>query len=375
MTTSLAPTPTPAAPTRPALGSPARRVFTMLGRELKLGPRSPVVLLAVVLPLLMTFLVASVFGGLLESQPRLGIYSPEPTSISSSAAALDGIRSVDYDSAEAIRADVADHELDAALILPAGFDQAVAAGQPVQVTYLVSGQALASDRAVLTATVTGLIRELAGAESTVVVDVITVGAEDFVPIGDRMIPLLVVYAVVVAALFVPAASILDERTKGTLNAILATPASMAEVLTSKALFASVLSMLMGIVTLIINQAFSGEILGIVLALLLGTFMLVEIGLIMGLWVRDMTTLYAWMKAGGILIVLPGLIALFPTLPQWISMLAPTYYFLQPIYDLSVGGATLSAVLPTLGICLLIGLALLPVLWWSAVSTEQRRLQG
>jgi len=375
MTTSLAPTPTPAAPTRPTLGSPARRVFTMLGRELKLGPRSPVVLLAVVLPLLMTFLVASVFGGLLESQPRLGIYSPEPTSISSSAAALDGIRSVDYDSAEAIRADVADHELDAALILPAGFDQAVAAGQPVQVTYLVSGQALASDRAVLTATVTGLIRELTGAESTVVVDVITVGAEDFVPIGDRMIPLLVVYAVVVAALFVPAASILDERTKGTLNAILATPASMAEVLTSKALFASVLSMLMGIVTLIINQAFSGEILGIVLALLLGTFMLVEIGLIMGLWVRDMTTLYAWMKAGGILIVLPGLIALFPTLPQWISMLAPTYYFLQPIYDLSVGGATLSAVLPTLGICLLIGLALLPVLWWSAVSTEQRRLQG
>ena len=375
MTTSLAPTPTPAAPTRPTLGSPARRVFTMLGRELKLGPRSPVVLLAVVLPLLMTFLVASVFGGLLESQPRLGIYSPEPTSISSSAAALDGIRSVDYDSAEAIRADVADHELDAALILPAGFDQAVAAGQPVQVTYLVSGQALASDRAVLTATVTALIRELTGAESTVVVDVITVGAEDFVPIGDRMIPLLVVYAVVVAALFVPAASILDERTKGTLNAILATPASMAEVLTSKALFASVLSMLMGIVTLIINQAFSGEILGIVLALLLGTFMLVEIGLIMGLWVRDMTTLYAWMKAGGILIVLPGLIALFPTLPQWISMLAPTYYFLQPIYDLSVGGATLSAVLPTLGICLLIGLALLPVLWWSAVSTEERRLQG
>ena len=375
MTTSLAPTPTPAAAARPTLGSPARRVFTMLARELKLGPRSPVVLLAVVLPLLMTFLVASVFGGLLESQPRLGIHSPEPTSISSSAAALDGIRSVDYDSAEAIRADVADHELDAALILPAGFDQAVAAGEPVEVTYLVSGQALASDRAVLTVTVTALIRELTGAESTVVVDVITVGAEDFVPIGDRMIPLLVVYAVVVAALFVPAASILDERTKGTLNAILATPASMAEVLTSKALFASVLSMLMGIVTLIINQAFSGEILGIVLALLLGTFMLVEIGLIMGLWVRDMNTLYAWMKAGGILIVLPGLIALFPTLPQWISMLAPTYYFLQPIYDLSIGGATLSAVLPTLGICLLIGLALLPLLWWSAVSTEQRRLQG
>jgi ABC-2 type transport system permease protein len=347
----------------------------MLGRELKLGPRSPVVLLAVVLPLLMTFLVASVFGGLLESQPRLGVYSPEPTTISSSAAALDGIRALDYDSSEAIRADVMDHELDAALILPAGFDRAVAAGQPVEVTFLVSGQALASDRAVLAVAVTAMMRELAGARAAVDVAVITVGAEDFVPLGDRMIPLLVVYALVVAALFVPAASILDERVKGTLNAVLATPASMSEVLASKALFASVLSLLMGVVTLIINQAFSGEIFGIVLALVLGTFMLVEIGLIMGLWVRDMNTLYAWMKAGGILIVLPGLIALFPALPQWISKLAPTYYFLQPIYDLSVGGATLIDVLPTLGACLLIGLALLPLLWWSAVSTEQRRLQG
>lgn len=377
MTTSLAPTPT--TPTSPSAdrpnGSAPGRVLTMLGRELKLGPRSPVVLLAVVLPLLMTFLVASVFGGLLESQPRLGILSPDPTMITASAEATDGIRAVPYDSEEAIRADIADHDLDAALLLPPGFDAAVAAGDPVEVTYLVSGQALASDRAVLAVTATAMIRGLAGTQAAVQVTVVTVGAEDFVPLGDRMIPLLVVYAVVVAALFVPAASILDERVKGTLNAILATPASIGEVLASKALFASVLAILMGAVTLIINQAFSGEVAGILLALALGTAMLVEIGLILGLWVKDMTTLYTWIKAGGILIVLPGLLALFPTLPQWIAQIAPTYYFLQPVYDLSVGGATLTDVLPLLGVCLLITLAIFPVLWWSARTTEERRLEG
>lgn len=377
MTTSLAP-PGPATapgPARADHGSAVGRVGTMLGRELKLGPRSPVVLMAVVLPLLMTFLVASVFGGLLESQPRLGIYSPDPTALTTTAGQTEGIRSGDYASESDLRADVADHDLDAGLILPAGFDASVAAGQTVQVTYLVSGQALASDRAVLAVSVTAMVRELAGSEASVDVTVVTVGAEDFVPMGDRLIPLLVVYAVVVAALFVPAASVLDERVKGTLDAILATPASIGEVLVSKAAFASVLSVLMGVVTLIINQAFSGEILGIVLALLLGTAMLVQLGLILGLWVKDMNTLYTWIKAGGILIILPGLLALFPTLPQWISQLAPTYYFLQPIYDLSVGGATLSDVLPTLGICLAIALAILPLLWWSAVTTEQRRLQG
>jgi ABC-2 type transport system permease protein len=376
MTTSLtaAPTTSSPAPDRPT-GSAAGRVATMLRRELKLGPRSPVVLTAVVLPLLMTFLVASVFGGLLESEPRLGIQSPEPTSIADSTEATEGVRVVAYDSEEAIRADVAAHELDAALLLPAGFDAAVSAGEPVAVTYLVSGQALASDRAVLAASVTAMVRDLAGTESAVEVRVVTVGAEDFVPLGDRVIPLLVVYAVVVAALFVPAASILDERVKGTLNAILATPASIGEVLASKALFASVLSVLMGVVTLLINQAFSGEVLGILLALALGTAMLVQLGLILGLWVKDMNTLYTWIKVGGILIVLPGLLALFPTLPQWISKIAPTYYFLQPIYDLSVGGATLTDVLGTLGICLLISLAILPLLLWSARTTEDRRLEG
>jgi ABC-type Na+ efflux pump permease subunit len=376
MTTSLAPAtiPSPAAPTRPP-GSSVRRVGTMLARELKLGPRSPVVLLAVVMPLLMTFLVASVFGGLLESQPRLGIYSPDPTAITAEAEATDGIRVVSYDTEAALRADVADHDLDAALVLPPGFDAAVESGAQVEVTYLVSGQTLASDRAVLAATVTALVRELAGGQSGVQVTVVTVGAEDYVPLGDRLIPLLVVYAVVVAALFVPAASILDERVKGTLNAILATPASMREVLASKALFASVLSILMGVVTLLINQAFSGEVLGILLSLTIGTVMLVQLGLILGLWVKDMNTLYTWIKAGGILIVLPGLLALFPTLPEWIAKVAPTYYFLQPIYDLSVGGATLSDVLQTLAVGMLIAAALFPVLLWSARTTEERRLEG
>jgi ABC-2 type transport system permease protein len=129
------------------------------------------------------------------------------------------------------------------------------------------------------------------------------------------------------------------------------------------------------VTLVINQAFSGEVLGIVLALALGTAMLVQLGLILGLWVKDMNTLYTWIKAGGILIVLPGLLALFPTLPEWISRIAPTYYFLQPIYDMSVGGASLADELPTLGIGLLITVALFPVLWWSARTTEEHRLEG
>jgi ABC-2 type transport system permease protein len=332
-----------------------------------------VVLLAVVMPVLMTVVVAAVFGNLLQSEPRLGVHSPDGAVAAQLAA--DGVAVADYSDEGSLRADVAAHNVDAALILPAGFARSVTAGGPVEVTYLVSGDALASDRAVLAALVTGYARQVAGDESAVSVTVVTVGGEDFVPLGDRVIPLLVVYSVVVAALFVPAASLLDERVKGTLNAVLATPSSMGEVLVAKGLFAGALAMAMGLVTLAINGALGAQLPGVLLALLLGTVMLVELGLVLGLWARDMNTLYTWIKAGGILVVLPGLLALFPALPQWIAQLAPTYYFLEPIYQLTVGGGGFGDVWFDLVISALIGAALLPLLWWSARVTEARRLGG
>ncbi len=347
----------------------------MLGRELRLGPRSPVVLLAVAMPLLMTVVVAAVFGNLLVSEPRLGIYDAGTSEVPAAATAVAGIQVSEYTSEAEARAAVADHNVDAALLLPADFDAALQSGAPAEVTYLVSGQSLASDRAVLEASLTAVFRQVAGDEAAVQVTVSLVGDEDYIPIGDRVLPLLVVYALVVAALFVPAASILDEREKGTLNAVLATPVSMGQFLASKAIFAGVLALAMGIVTLLINRAFGDQPAVIVLSLAIGTVMLVELGLILGLWAKDMNTLYTWIKAGGILIVLPGLLALFPNLPTWIAQLAPTYYFLQPIYEASLNGAGLSQVWPELVMAAVICAALLPLVLWSARRTEEYRLTG
>ena len=371
-TTQIRPPQTEAA--RPS-SSPASRVLTMLGRELRLGPRSPVVLLAVAMPLLMTVVVSAVFGNLLVAEPRLGIYDAGGSAVPAAAAAVEGVQVSEFAGESEARSAVADHNVDAALLLPADLDAALQSGEPAEVAYLVSGQSLASDRAVLEATLTAVFREVAGDEAVVQVTVSLVGDEDFIPIGDRVLPLLVVYALVVAALFVPAASILDEREKGTLNAVLATPVSMGQFLLAKAIFAGVLALAMGIVTLVINRAFGDQPTVIVLSLAIGTVMLVELGLILGLWARDMNTLYTWIKAGGILIVLPGLLALFPNLPTWIAQLAPTYYFLQPIYEASLNGAGLAEVWPELAIAVGICLVLLPLVVWSAKRTEQYRLKG
>lgn len=374
MTTTQS-TPVTAAPTTRDSGGPLGRVATMLGRELKLGPRSPVVLLAVALPILMTLVVSAVFGNLLVAEPRLGIYDAGSSAVTEAAKQIDGTSVTEYASESDAREAVASHNVDAALLLPTDFDEALRAGGPVEVTYLVSGQSLASDRAVLAAALTSIFREVAGEESAVEVTTSVVGDEDYVPLGDRVIPFLVVYALVVAALFVPAASILDERVKGTLNALLVTPVSIRQFLAAKAIFAGALSLALGILTLVINRAFGEQPAVMVISLILGTVMLVELGLVLGLWASDMNTLYTWIKAGGILIVLPGLLALFPNLPTWIAQIAPTYYFLQPIYDASLNGAGLSDVWPELAVAAAICLALLPVVLWSAKRVEEYRLKG
>ncbi len=361
--------------TAPTTARPAGRVLTMLGREMKLGPRSPVVLLAVAMPLIMTLVVAAVFGNLLAGEPRLGIADAGDSAVASAVQAVDGIRVGGYDSEDEARAAVAAHDVDAVLLLPADTDARLQSGQQVEVAYLVAGQSLASDRAVLSAALTSAFRQAAGDDSGVRVTVSIVGDEDYIPIGDRVLPLLVVYALVVAALFVPAASILDERLKGTLNAVLATPATMGQFLLSKAIFAGTLALFMGVVTLLINNAFGEQPAVIVLSLAVGTVMLVELGLLLGMWASDMNTLYTWIKAGGILIVLPGLLALFPNLPQWIAQLAPTYYFLQPIFDSSLNNAGLAEVWQDLAIAGAICLALLPLVGWSARRTEEYRLRG
>ncbi len=73
--------------------------------------------------------------------------------------------------------EVENNNLDAGLILQAGFDADVAAGNQPFLQFYVGGESLASNRIILAVTTLDLIREVADAEPNVVVDVVTIGEE------------------------------------------------------------------------------------------------------------------------------------------------------------------------------------------------------
>ncbi|MEA2009625.1 MAG: ABC transporter permease [Actinomycetota bacterium] len=349
-----------------------QRSWHVLARELRLSPRSPLVFFAIAMPLIITFLVSSVFGSLFDTSPRLGIVDLGESQVTAAALDLDGVDTTIASNVDTLKQQVEAHDLDAGLVLPAGFDGAVTRGELPDLEFYVSGESLASTRIILAVTTLDLVRSLEGSEPPVTVVVTPVGDENYVPISDRFLPLMVIYAVMIAALFLPAASLVDEREKRTLDAVLVTPTNMSEVLLGKGTFAVVLAVILGFVTLALNGALAGQPAVMILILLIGSVMLALMGLALGLWARDVTTMYTAIKGGGFLIFLPVIFTLFPGLPQWIPKLVPTYYFLQPIYDIAIFGHSFADVIPELLIGVAICIALVPFVAWVA-RWSQRQL--
>ena len=337
-----------------------RRIWNVAARDLRLGPRSPVFLMAIFMPIGMSLLISAVFGGLLDPNPRLGIVDLGSSELTASAQELDGVSVTIVDEPGELRDSVETHDFDAGLVLAPGFDTALRSGSEAELEFLVAGDSLASNRIILAVTTTNLIRDVSGAEAPVAISVTPVGDEDFVPIGDRLLPVVVYYAVVIAALFLPAASLLDEREKHTLDAVLVTPTSMREVLAGKAVLGVTMGVVLGVASLAMNQSMGERPLQVTLFLLIGSIMMAELGLILGSLVKDANSLYTAIKGAGVFIALPVIFIIWPTLPQWISKLAPTYYFLQPVYDIGLNGMGISDFWLEFAVACGICLALTPV---------------
>ncbi len=346
-------------------------IWRILSKDLRLGPRSPFVLYAFVLPVVMTLLIRSVFGGLFDPQPRLAVVDLGSSQVTAGALELEGIDVTRLDDADTMRSQVEANDFDAGLLLPAGFDDAIRSGALPELLLYISGESLASDRIVLAVTTIDLVRGVAGEPAPIEVEVISFG-EESLELSLRLLPLIMIYAVALAGSMVPALSLVEEKEMRTIDALLVSPASVRDVMAAKALLGVILAMATGVMTLVINDAFSGEYVAIIAALAIAAVMMAEIGVILGAWARDTNTMFAAFKGGGILLFYPVVFFIWPGLPTWIARLGPTFYFLQPIFDLSVEGASLGDVAGELAIGAGICVALVPAVLFMAGRLERSR---
>ncbi len=335
------------------------RTFKVLSKEFRLGPRSPVFLWVILLPVLFTLVIQVTFGSLFDPQPRLGIVDQGSSTITTAVQGMEGIDLTLLDNADDLKAQVEADNLDAGLVLPAGFDDQVRSGGRPPLEFYVGGESLASNRIILAVTTVDLVREIEGSTPPVDVAVVALGDEGL-PIAVRMVPFIMMYALVVAAVFLPAFSIADEREKGTLNALIVTPVKLSEVITAKGFLGVILALAMTVFTLFLNNALGANPLALFVVLLFGSILCVEIGLIFGTVSRDSTAVFALIKGTGILLIGPTAFYIWPDWPQWIGKLFPTYWVINPIFEVTLNNAGLGDVwvelLVAAGIIVVLGAA-------------------
>ena len=347
-----------------------KRVGILLGKELWQGPKNFIFVYVLVMPIIISLVFSLIFGTLFDEKPKLGMVDEGSSQLVTMAEQLTSVVTNKYSNVSEIRQAVENGAVDVGMVIPAGFDSSVMQGEETELTTYIWGESLAKNRTILGVTIANLVRELAGQETPVEIEAITLGDEISIPWSDRLLPLVVLMAVVLGGLTLPSASVIDEKEKRTLEALVVTPASIGDVFIAKGLMGVILSLFMGVVILVLNQAFGTEPALLILVLAFGAIMAGEIGLLCGALIKDITTLFAVWKAGGILLFGPAIIYMFPQIPQWIGRLFPTYYFLQPIIAISQSGSGWSDIATHVFILVGLDLILIGVVVFTLRRTRQ-----
>ena len=117
------------------------RTFALLGREIQVGPRSPMLLWALLVPVLLTVLVRGVFGSLFQPQPRLAVVDEGNSVLVAQLEQLDGIDVTVLTSTDELMRKVEANDFDAGLVLQPGFDAAVQSGAQPTLQLFISERA------------------------------------------------------------------------------------------------------------------------------------------------------------------------------------------------------------------------------------------
>ena len=337
----------------------ARRVGVLLVKEFRRGATNFIFIFALVVPIVFSLVLSLLFGSFFSGKPKLGVADLGSSDLVTQAQAVDSVIVTEYESDEALREAVQSGVVDLGLTLPANFDTAVQTGDSVEIEAYIWGESLMQDRAILGTSIAVWIRTIAGQEKPVEIVTTTLG-DGAVPWQERLLPFVVLITLMIGGIMVPATSLVEEKMKRTLTAVTTTPTSIGEVYLAKGLLGVIIGIVMGVVILAMNRAFGSQPLLLVGLLALGGVMASTFGILLGILLKDINSLFATIKGIGILLYAPAIVYLFPTLPEWVARIFPTYYIIGPIVDVTQQGATFGDVAPDLAILLAIILLLVGI---------------
>jgi len=342
------------------------RVGILLWKEFAHSSKGYLFVFAVLTPVLFSLVVSLLFGTLLSQRPRLGIVDGGNSRIFSRAAESESIAARRFGSIPKLKKAVKTGAVDVGVALPKDFDRKVISGENTRVAAYVWGESLIRNRAMVGAILEKQVREMAGQKPPAEIVAVSLAEGEGVTWEERLFPLLVLMAIFMGGMMVPAASMVDEKQKQTLKALMIIPVSLGDVYLAKGMAGVILSLFAGILILILNNALGAQPSLLVLILALGAIMAATLGVLLGTLIKDINALFAAMKFMGVFLYAPALVYLFPRVPPWIGKFFPTYYVMAPVIEISQkNGGWLDV---SLDICILAGVILS---MWCAIGIKSK----
>jgi len=320
-----------------------RRVFILLWKEMRYGTKSFFFLQSVFTPLLLTIFINLLFGNIFTGKPHLGITDFGNSAISSLAETDDTIILKKYESENKMKIAVETGLADIGIVLHNGFDRQLKSGKAVELKAYIWGESHLIDRGILGTTILKWIRKITGHNAPVQIIEETVGDKAIISWKERTIPIVVLLAMVMGGLLMPGTSIADEKEKKTIGGILITPVSIKEIFAAKGLMGFITSLVMGIMILLLNRSFGTNTPILLVLLAFGALMASAFGTLIGSLLKDIETYFSVVKPLIMVIYAPGILMMFPGVPEWIGKIFPTYYILNPVITISQRGGSISDV--------------------------------
>lgn len=315
------------------------RIFTLVKKEFVYGSKNFIFAMALVTPVLLTLVISLLVGTLFSGKPRLGIFDRGSSQLSVKMSQQDYLATEMYTSEDLLRADVERGALDMGLVLPLDFDSQLQTGSATSMDLLIWGESLLKHRTLLAVSLIRQIIEVAGREIPINAELVLLGEEANIPWDVRLFPLVVILTIFLGGMMVPATSLVEEKVRRTYRALLTTPASLVDILTAKGLTGVILALFSGWLILYLNDAFGTQPVILIILLTIGSIFAAAVGIIMGVLVKDINTLFTIMKSLGIVLYAPAFVFMFPEIPQWVAKIFPTYFVLNPIIELTMNNAS------------------------------------
>jgi ABC-2 type transport system permease protein len=320
------------------------RVAAIARKDIVDAVRNRYLLFALLTPLMVAILLRMLQPGI-DSLTKLTVvvHDPGKSRMISELRAAPRMNLVEAVSADAVPAEVEKNKATGGLALPATFDADIAAGKQPQLTIYINQSKGAIQQAAFRQLVERQVMSLRKQPAPVSAIWVDVGkAEDRQAIGvlnlDQMLlPLLLLLVFAMAGALVVPLLLVEEKEKHTLDFLLTSPASHAEIIMGKALTGVVYSSLIAGVLLILNYRLIGNWPLTLLTVFLGLLLVVGVGLLMGGLFKNSMQVNTW--ASGILLLLmaPSFPSMgLPSAVETASRLIPTHYFVEALRLASAG---------------------------------------